>query len=196
MKFFDYKSFSKNNISLEKDVFEYGIKILERYIKFIVFTLASSLILGLVFEWFVFLMLFLLLRRYIGGLHLYNSQMCLIASSLITIFLSFMSKSINISDLLFILIWLISIILIKLFAPIDHSNKRIIKIEKRLYKNKALKISFVYLGIFLICNYIGVKMICNSIFWVIFLCVFLLLIPIFRQKYLAWRGYEFDCLRR
>lgn len=42
---FNYKSFLENNIYLDEDVFEYGTKILSRYLKFIFLTLVCSIIL-------------------------------------------------------------------------------------------------------------------------------------------------------
>lgn len=56
---FNYKSFLENNIYLDEDVFEYGTKILSRYLKFIFLTLVCSIILDSFFELILFLLFFI-----------------------------------------------------------------------------------------------------------------------------------------
>lgn len=184
---FNYKEFSENNVSLDKDVFEYGTKILNRYLKFLSLTLVFSIILCSVFELILFLMFFMPIRRYIGGLHLNDSKMCLIASFSISLLVSCIAQNINVSDIVFSILFICLTLLIYYFAPVDHPNKKISNIETKIYKFTALKISFIYLLVYFLFAYLRFKSICNVIFLVVSLCIFLLAIPILKKKYILWR---------
>ena len=185
---FNYKSFLENNIYLDEDVFEYGTKILSRYLKFIFLTLVCSIILDSFFELILFLLFFfIVIRRYIGGLHLDNSRKCLIVSVFISLLISYSAHNIEVYDIIFFITFLILAVLIYCFAPVEHPNKKLSNIEMKMFKHLALKIVLVYLFIYLLCSYFNFKNICNTIFLVFLLCTFVLVIPVLKQKYISWR---------
>lgn len=147
MKNKEQKLFSilqNNNIKIEKDIFLYGYRIFTDYLLFSFITLPILIYNKCLKIAIIFIFLYSLLRKYIGGYHFNNRYLCIIISSLVTMFISIF---INLFKFNKWIVWIISCILIIntiLFTPIDHKNKKLNFKEKKYYKKKAILIEIVY----------------------------------------------------
>lgn len=171
-----YELLNKNNIKIDKDIFDYGLVILKNYLIVLSISLISSIFLQTTFEMIFFFFSFLSLRRYWGGFHFHNSLFCNIFSTLILIFLPYYTK------FYFILNWRIllivncfSTILFFIIGPIDHPNKRISKNEERIFKQKGFMTIAILLIIEITCKILEIDIVSESIF-IALLCTLISLI--------------------
>lgn len=149
MKKYIYDLMNKNDIKIDYDVFEYGWINAKHYLIFLMITLPFVIYFNIISEFFIFILLYLLLRRYIGGFHFQSNFICILVSIFISISIPLLSKNIQFSNLsIIIVILLLSFLTIK-FVPIDHPNKRLSQKEKNLYKRKSILLELFFI-IFLI----------------------------------------------
>ena len=99
--------------------------------------LLAGLLLGNLKEMAVFLLGFIPLRQYTGGIHLDGARNC-IALSCILICLSgqYLKYYPQITALIF-LGWIVAVCIIISLAPVGCSNKKLDFIEKRIYKRRS-----------------------------------------------------------
>jgi len=137
----------------KRKVINYGIYGLIQLVVFIFSTLILGLILGIAIEALIMSFTASLLRKYSGGAHVSNIEICTLISVMVaTIFpllikyflLSFMS--IYILGFLVIIVFLLSFFFVYKLAPVDSPNKPI-KTEKK--KKRMRKGSFLSLILFL-----------------------------------------------
>lgn len=175
-----YTEFKKNEIKIESDVFDYGWSIFSTYFKYLIVIIPISLVINLFFEVLVFLILFIPLRRYIGGFHMKTMKHCFYGSIVLGLLFPYLANKFPICPkLLFYMVAFSCIYLSKKYGVIDHINKKLTNEDKINYIHKvfiietiyvilsffAYTFSYVYLvnvllEIFLFCligNYISIK---------------------------------------
>lgn len=137
----------------EKEIAIYGLKRLGIFLISIVVGVTIGVIMGNVQGVVLFLLFFIPLRIFAGGLHLPTIWMCAIASSLLIIIVAFI---LNISEgawtcgIIIKEIIMAGALVIMLLAPVDTANKPLFKEEKTRYKIISIVITVVEVALFFI----------------------------------------------
>lgn len=126
-----------NISSEEKEVVLYGLKRLAMFVASIIATILIGSVTGELKGVMLFLIMFIPLRIFAGGLHMQKLWMCGTASSSLIILVALSIKYLepekkNISELL--ILCLVSAITIMVLAPVDTKSKRLFSHEKRKFK--------------------------------------------------------------
>lgn len=167
-----YRFLTINGINIEKDVFDYGIKIFKRYFLYLILVIPISIIFNLVFQTLFFIISYIPLKRYIGGFHFNSSFLCTLCSVLISIFIPYISMKTNKIDLFYyVVIYSLFIILTIIIGPIDHKNKLLTKNEKKIFKKRAIYVEIIYFFIIIIGNIYNVYIYTNIVFLSVCLCI-------------------------
>ncbi len=141
-----YELLKNNNVKIEYDVFSYGIKVLKTYLLFSVLLFPWTIYLNIVIETVWFLVLFIPLRRYSGGIHFNESRYCLIFSVLFMIIIPLAISITSFSSISILLILgILSFYFTVKIGIIDHKNKRISISDKSTYSKKIFVLEFIYL---------------------------------------------------
>lgn len=139
-----YNYLTNNNITIEKDVFDYGFSFFQSYLIYLLFIIPISIFYNTIIEVFLFIILYIPIRKNIGGFHLTNQYHCIILSIIMTLLAPFMSNYIPINYYFAIFIIAINIILFVIFVPVDCKEKRLSNSEKKFYKRLSLIILLIY----------------------------------------------------
>lgn len=146
-----YECLLMNGINMEKDVFDYGFMIFLTYMEYLLIIIPISLFMDISEYVIIFLLLFIPLRRYIGGYHMSTMKKCFVGSLILS--LSIPMIAIKIEKIPFILscfIFIICLTMTNRIGVLDHPNKRILAIEKKTYKKRAILIEIIYISLYLI----------------------------------------------
>ena len=139
-----YNLLEKNSIHLNKDIFHYGLFIMKSYI--IVFGFASfiTLFLHCFFEMFIFSICFVYIRRYSGGFHFENTNLCTLVSIIFISIMAFLLSQIQTIPIFIpISSIFISVLILIIYGPIENKNKKLFDNEKKVYKKKILFILLI-----------------------------------------------------
>lgn len=139
----------------EKEIAIYGLKRLGMFVASMVVTAIIGLLMGNIQGVFLFLLFFIPLRIFAGGLHLPALWMCAIASSLLIVAVAFILNSTDggwINESLYSAILIIGTLVIMILAPVDTVNKLLFKEEKVRFKLISIVITVVEAAIFFICQ--------------------------------------------
>lgn len=137
----------------EKEIAIYGLKRLGMFVASMVVTAIIGLLMGNIQGVFLFLLFFIPLRIFAGGLHLPALWMCAIASSLLIVAVAFIFNSTDggwINESLYSAILIIGTLVIMILAPVDTVNKLLFKEEKVRFKLISIVITVVEEAIFFI----------------------------------------------
>ena len=133
----------------------YGLKRLGMFVASMLVTAIIGLLMGNIQGVFLFLLFFIPLRIFAGGLHLPALWMCAIASSLLIVAVAFILNSTDggwINESLYSAILIIGTLVIMILAPVDTVNKLLFKEEKVRFKLISIVITVVEEAIFFICQ--------------------------------------------
>lgn len=132
--------------------------------------LLASLLIGLLFNdikaVFLFLLFFIPIRIFAGGLHFSSSLICGVVSAsiiVVSIILIRFLLNIDITHGFDYLLFLLAIIHICI-APQDNSNKRLFKFEKRIFKLISIGISLLYCILYFLFYSYGHRIVSIAIF--------------------------------
>lgn len=158
----------------EMEIYRYGLrKLINSVLNFLII-----IIIGIVYnELFIAILYafsYILLRRYSGGYHSKSLIRCYIFSILKIIFVLNIIYYINVYKINTFFITLISSIVILFLSPVECKNKRLDQDEKKVYKNKSMRVTLfiylIYLLVYFTNNYISTTF-SVSIFMVAFLII-------------------------
>lgn len=158
-----YQYMIDKNISIDKDIYEYGFSILKRYSLFLSFVFFLSLSFNVEIETIFFIFSYIPLRKHLGGFHFSKSTICLLFSVIITLIVSIISTEIQFNNITVLILCLIMFILTFLVVPIDHPNKRLSLKEKTFYKRKSLKLEIFYFLTIIFLQYFKLNNLINTI---------------------------------
>lgn len=168
-----YLILKKNNINIDKDDFYYGSSILIDYIFFGIIILLISIYLHIFHNVILFMIPYLYLRQYTGGIHLPNSILCIICSSIVSIGLPMVTGSISITKIsIIIILYIGNIFILQIIGTKDHVNKQLTTKEIKFYTNKASKIEFAFFVISVFSFYLNLPLLTNSLILAVCLCTF------------------------
>lgn len=162
-----YSILKSNNINIDEDLFYYGWANFIHYFVYLFFTFILAFYCNCFKQTIIFLVLYIPLRRYIGGFHFSSNIICIFFSILVSIIPPLLSKHLFINFKLVILTSLILLIETFLIAPVDHKNKRLTNNQINLYKKKSIIIEFLYIGLTIVSYKYSTHILINIIFSVI-----------------------------
>ena len=151
----------------------------------VIFTLA--IILDIFKEMFLLLLFFNILRTTGFGLHATKGWICLLSSSLIFIFLPFISKIITIPLLIKSLLGIGAIILVFIYAPADTIKRPIINKNRRAIYKSITTISCIILSFLSIM--INDNTLSNLIIFGIYIEIILILPITYKMFNLSYNNY-------
>ena len=157
MKFCIVKGYTRvsNYSDEEKEIAIYGLKRLGMFVVSMIVAAIIGLLMGNIQGVFLFLLFFIPLRIFAGGLHLPTLWMCAIASSLLIIVIAFILNSVEgawINGRTCSAIFLAGALIIMLLAPVDTANKLLFKEERIRYKIISIIITALEMAIFFMCQ--------------------------------------------
>lgn len=137
--------YSKNYISEDKkDIYNYGFKLIISDLINFSLILVLGLVLNSFFDGIVFLISLCGIRRFSGGFHAKTFWLCrvsMIVTFLIVIIISNTLEIIKPPLLYMIIFDIISLIIISIFSPVKHPNKKLTKKQSKDNKIKAILVS-------------------------------------------------------
>lgn len=132
----------------DAELYSYGF----RQLFMMILNLSITLILGIILNEFwqsiVFSLGYIPIRSFAGGYHAKTPQMCTIFSSLMILIVLLIMKFIPLPNIVILLIWIISLIIILALSPVPDTHKPLDDIEKVVYRRKTI--------VLLIINSIGI----------------------------------------
>ena len=75
-----YTYLISNNVQIDQDVFDYGFSYFKKYIFYVFITIPFIIYFKLYLNVILFLVLFIPLRKYLGGYHFNNDVICILFS--------------------------------------------------------------------------------------------------------------------
>ena len=156
-----------NGIKIDEDLFYYGWSILIHYSVYFILTLILSVCLNCFKLTIIFLLLYILLRRYIGGFHFSNNVVCILFSTIISVVFPYLSLNLTVNFKVIIFLELFLLLETILIAPVDHINKRLTITQIQIYKKKSILIEFIYICFTIMSHILFMNEIINILFFVI-----------------------------
>lgn len=143
----DFLIRNKNIASQDRELYIYAIKIFIQGLISLVLILLVGVALDMFKECMCFISVFIVLRKFTGGVHAKKYSSCLISSVGLTATSLFLIKFLIKLPLQvpFLCILVTSIIVICLLSPIANINKPISKKEKIIYKCISIILSLIFL---------------------------------------------------
>lgn len=135
----------------ERSVIEFGVSILLAKMLNLVTEIIIGCLFSMLWETVIFLLTFSFLRSYAGGFHASSSLKCYISSSAVmaVALLIIRYADMAIANMAFALFGTVSCLI---FAPVESQNKPLDKVEKSVYRKRALIILFLILLV-MTCSY-------------------------------------------
>ena len=131
------------------DIYVYGFELL---LSFLFSTLMIAFIgaaVGCIYQTIAFLTVFILLRSFSGGYHADTYSKCTIVTFITFASVLLLSRLLQVNYFAYLLLGVTGIILLSIFAPIEHPNKKITSQRKKWHKiiSLILFIGFLSAGI-------------------------------------------------
>lgn len=140
-----YDQMQESNIAIDQDLFDYGYEIMNQYILFVFFSVIICVFMGTFRELLLFYLVFIPIRKNIGGFHFTSRKLCFVFSILVSLMTAFFMRE-SIFDLVFLIfIGLILCMLTFIFGCIDNSNKLLTDEEKKFYKKRGLILEMIFI---------------------------------------------------
>lgn len=134
----------------DKELFMYGLKGLLNYGLIACIVFACSVGLNSILPSLAFVLCFVLIRTFSGGIHLNNRISCFICSIIFLVSIPLLIVNLNINHLVLLSCCVISIIWIYILAPIDHPNYLLSIHEKNVFKKKTKTVLLLISSILII----------------------------------------------
>ena len=137
------------------DVYIYGLECFINTAVPVTLLTILSLFTECLFETWLWLFVFSVLREYTGGYHASTQFACMTSSTLLGIGNTFISQYINFSSIFVTSCYLLCIIVVLILCPIPSSKKELDMLQRKRYKKRALEIvsSCLLLSLLLPNNY-------------------------------------------
>ena len=136
-------------------VYVYGVKVFLSSLIGVVLVLVTSCILGVFESGVLFLLTFIILRQFTGGLHCDSYVACNV-TTVITFIVTVLFKDIIIHttscNVILGMMIIISFIITAIFSPVSHPNKQIEQKDRLKFRYVSLGILVLHIAIVLLCN--------------------------------------------
>ena len=120
----------------DKEIYRFGCVLMVRIILNVLTLLFIGTCFNMIVESITFLICSLMLRSYSGGFHSDNPVICFLISVLATISMLFVIKSGMWSVQFSCALIVLSIGVILRYAPVEHKNKPLEEIERKIYRKR------------------------------------------------------------
>lgn len=144
------KLIKKNAIDpKKKDIYVYGLELLISFLFSTSLVILIGLMIGKLIPTIVFLTVYILLRSYSGGYHANSYWLCTIVTLSVYISVILLATYLTVNSIAFIVLFLIGVVILYVFAPIENVNKEIRPKDALRYKyiSILLFIAFSVCGI-------------------------------------------------
>ena len=134
----------------DKEIYEFGLSMLKTsiigiIIAFIICVITREILYG------VLIVVFLLpLRQNAGGFHLDSKYQCMIVSFIIYFYLLMIAKFLQPSMMETILFYLLSLVMILSFAPVDSNNNKLDREDINVFRKRTVIIIVIEAAFFVI----------------------------------------------
>ena len=179
-----YPNYSKDKI----DEIMYGIEGIYMLITKTIIIFILAMILGIFKELLYLLISFNFIRLFAFGMHANKSYICLIFSSLLFLFGAFMCKYIIFNKSILYILYIITFLIIMMYAPADTKKRPLIKKNKRI-KFKILSLIIVILY-FILTLFIKNNLIINSLIIGITIECILILPITYKAFHMPYKNYK------
>lgn len=125
-------------ISEDREIYQYGFCQLFSILLNIITVIAFGIAFGMILESIIFLLSYMLIRRYAGGFHAKTPIRCYIYSSVMILLVLLAIKLIINSILISIIIAVTGSVIIFLLSPVEDQNKPLDSTEKLVYRKKTI----------------------------------------------------------
>lgn len=130
-----------------REFYTYGLELLISKLMFFLIVLILAMLTKMLLLSVIFIITYTLLRQYTGGFHCNTSEMCLLVSILLYLFLLFLVRiDFRQIEIFLFAFSLLSFIVIVVFSPIVSENNPITHREKVKYRIYSIIIAFLWLS--------------------------------------------------
>lgn len=172
------KKLKENNTINDEQykICQYGLQQGFTIILNVITTLALGIILGMLFYAVVFTLLYVPLRSNAGGYHAKTASRCYLYSILLMVAVLLAIKHIVIPSVIGIIVFISSIAVISMLAPVENTNKPLDEIEIKVYHKRTLLILTIESFVFILSLVLNWKYFMYTIIWVVITMGIILLI--------------------
>ena len=176
-----YNYLIDNNITIEKDVFNYGFEFFYSYFIYFLFIIPISIFNNTLISMILFIILYIPIRKNIGGFHMKNKYYCIILSAFVTLLAPYASNyiPINYSSAIFIIV--MNFILYIIFVPVDCKEKILSNNEKRFYKLLSLILHLIYSSALILMRSKNMQFLFQIIYYIELVSTFSICLSILKQ---------------
>ena len=135
------------------DTYVYGIELLVSFLISAGIILTIGLIAGKIFETLIFLLVFIVLRSFTGGFHANTFIKCTIITLSTYGLVLALSCFVVIPFPIYIALFLLELVVISIFAPIENPNKPIKEGRRIRHKITSIVLLILFTGLGIILNY-------------------------------------------
>jgi Membrane protein putatively involved in post-translational modification of the autoinducing quorum-sensing peptide len=132
-----------------QEAYEYSFQILIETVITIVTNLIMAIAFGRFWEYIVFILVFLSVRNYAGGIHLNTFWGCFILTNTVVVIILTVSGKIPLNSFTNVVIIVVLSCLLLIRAPIDTPNRRL-NIEEKAIMSRKLKRNLLFINIIVI----------------------------------------------
>lgn len=154
----------ENNAIEDSDIelYEYAIysMLITIFPLLLVFVIGIGM--GTVLEGVILILPFLCIRKFSGGYHANNSEVCFVSSCAILVFCMWLARHLEYSHWTTV-ITMGCVVSLCMNSPIDSEHKRLNNMEKRNYKKITIILSCIFCIIHCVCGSIGLEKIANCL---------------------------------
>lgn len=123
--------------SEDRRLYEYAYRLLLNRVLIYVIIAVLGFLTGNWLEMFSFLLPFIFLRQYVGGIHLKKATSCICVSGILVFVCGKYLAIDSTMGIPFWIAWIFSIVIIFSLSPVDTGNKRLDEVEKKIYGKRA-----------------------------------------------------------
>lgn len=145
------------------EIYEYGIQCELEIMLFIFLSSYIAYLFKMPLEYLVFLLMFMPIRSYAGGLHLKKYSTCLVCSLLTLVFVMTVAKYVPFSTQLTVFVSVILLLILWNITPVNHKNREINAQEEYHLRAKLRKIlcivaiTIIFFSVFKLCRVLVVQ---------------------------------------
>lgn len=180
--------FIKENVKTKSDeeieIIRYGLEIFFLKIFFFAITLVVGIIMHSFLECLIFNLLFSSVRSFAGGYHAPTRKKCFFESLVVIVCVLTVFKMVLIYEFLYrivILFYIVSVVVVFKFAPIDTENKKIDGHELKLFRKKTRIVVVLEMMILIIFSCCGKYVISIAVMMALIVTAILILISILKS---------------
>ena len=130
------------------DIYIYGFELLFSFFFSTTIIVIIGVLLGRILQTLMFLLIFVLLRSFTGGYHANTYAVCTVVTFSIFGGVLLLSELVVLPLFLYTILAGLGLVIMLVFVPIEHPNKKITDEQKRKYKNMSIILfsTFVTVG--------------------------------------------------